>query len=116
GREGTSSHLRSLAVTIRWSPACAQLADSAIKELTMTAATTESRDLILLSVRSALLVDELGGDVHGIGQRVPDGRLAVDGLLALADLLFGRGALDRHRVADVGDAVADGLVVTQHAA
>ena len=69
--------------------------------------------VLSLSVRSALLVDELGGDVHGIGQRVPDGRLPVDGLLAPADLLFGRRALDRHRVADVRDAVADGLVVTR---
>src|SRR5919201_188779 len=67
-------------------------------------------------IDSPRLVHELRCDVHGVGERVSHGRLAVDRLLALPDLILGRRALDRHRVPDVAHAVANALVVTEHAA
>src|SRR6266511_3511188 len=64
---------------------------------------------------SARLVDELRRDVHGVRDRVTYGRLPVDRLLAPPHLVLGRRALDRHRIADVADAVADRLVVAEDA-
>src|SRR5205807_10226852 len=67
-------------------------------------------------IASARPVDELRDDVDRICQRVPHRRLAVDYLLALPHLVLGRRALDRDRVADVGHAIAHGLVVPQKTA
>src|SRR3990172_156173 len=64
---------------------------------------------------SAGVEDELRRDVDRVRQRVAHGRFAVDRLLAAPDLLFGRRALDGDRVADVGEAVADRLVVAEQA-
>src|SRR3989337_4548300 len=64
---------------------------------------------------SARLEDELRRDVDRVRQGVAHGRLPVDRLLAAPDLLFGRRALDGDRVADVGEAVADRLVVARQA-
>src|SRR4029077_7424427 len=66
--------------------------------------------------RSGRLVHELGRDVHRIRERIAHGRLAVDVLLALADLVLRSRALDRDRVVDVRDAVAHRLVVPEHPA
>src|SRR5262245_53924124 len=62
---------------------------------------------------SPWLVHELRGDVHGVGECIAHRRFAVDRLLALAHLVLGGWALDRHRVADVADAIAHRLVVAE---
>src|SRR5207253_6874476 len=61
------------------------------------------------------LVHEVRRDAHRVRERVAHRRLAIDRLLAPADLVLGRRALDRHRIADVAESGADRLVVPEEA-
>src|SRR6266508_947482 len=89
-----------------------------VKIQPISAATITAPDLPRRRRRppSPRLVHERRRDVDGVGDRVAHRRLAVDRLLALPDLLLGRGALHGHRVPDVAEPVAHRLVVAHDAA
>src|SRR5687768_10876347 len=66
-------------------------------------------------IASVRLVDEVGGHLDRIGDRVTHGRFSIDRLLAAPNLVLGRAAVNGHGVPDVAHAGPDRLVMPEHA-